>query len=29
MEINREYKIKIMYEGDYSKSNTKEDIINL
>lgn len=27
--IKRNYKIKIMWEDDYSKSNFKEDIINL
>lgn len=29
LDIKRNYKIKIMWEDDYSKSNFKEDIINL
>lgn len=29
LDIKRNYKIKIMWEDDYSKNNVKEDIINL
>lgn len=29
LDIKRNYKIKIMWEDDYSKNNIKEDIINL
>ena len=29
LDTKRNYKIKIMWEDDYSKNNVKEDIINL